>query len=61
MLNLYSGCEVLGYVKSVQDVGTDNVDLDAFTREEVGQRCCRRSSSCCWRYGFSEAERFTVP
>lgn len=35
MLSLYSGCEVLGYVKSVQDVGTDVVDLDTFTREEV--------------------------
>ncbi len=37
MLSLYSGCEVLGYVKSVQDVGTDAVDLDAFTREQVGR------------------------
>ena len=35
MLKLYCGCEVLGYVKSVQDVGTDDVDLNSFTREQV--------------------------
>lgn len=26
---------MLAYVKSVQDVGTDNVDLDTFTRDQV--------------------------
>ncbi|CAM9540407.1 unnamed protein product [Ectocarpus sp. 4 AP-2014] len=35
LLSLYSGCEVLGYVKSVQDVGTEDVDLETFTREQV--------------------------
>lgn len=35
MLELYCGCEVLGYVKSVQHEGTDAVDLNAFTREQV--------------------------
>ena len=35
VLDLYCGCEVLGYVKSVQDVTTDSVDVDAFTREDV--------------------------
>ena len=35
MLTLYCGCEVLGYVKSVQDVGTDDVDLNNFTRDQV--------------------------
>ncbi|CAN0042708.1 unnamed protein product [Ectocarpus sp. 6 AP-2014] len=35
LLSLYSGCEVLGYVKAVQDVGTADVDLETFTREQV--------------------------
>lgn len=38
MLELYCGCEVLGYVKSVQHEGTDAVDLNAFTREQVRKR-----------------------
>ena len=42
MLTLYCGCEVLGYVKSVQDVGTDDVDLDTFTREQVGDEKASR-------------------
>lgn len=37
LLSLYSGCEVLGYVKSVQDVGTEDVDLETFTREQVSR------------------------
>ncbi|CAM9989613.1 unnamed protein product [Phaeothamnion confervicola] len=35
VLDMYCGCEVLGYVKSVQDVSVEGVDLDTFTREEV--------------------------
>lgn len=35
MLHLYCGCEVLGYVKSVQHESTDAVDLNEFTQEEV--------------------------
>lgn len=50
MLSLYSGCEVLGYVKSVQDVGTDAVDVDAFTREQVGGEQTRNSKSQYQRY-----------
>jgi chorismate synthase len=35
VLEMYSGCEILGYVKAVQEISADEVDVESFTREEV--------------------------
>ncbi|KAG5188833.1 chorismate synthase [Tribonema minus] len=35
ILDLYCGCEVLGYVKAVQDVVAEDVDPNTFTRDQV--------------------------
>jgi len=48
ILHMYCGCEILGYVKSVQDVVAENVDIDEFTREQVEEslvRCPQKDAS----------------
>eukprot|EP00640_Fibrocapsa_japonica_P001486 CAMPEP_0113937474 /NCGR_PEP_ID=MMETSP1339-20121228/4085_1 /TAXON_ID=94617 /ORGANISM="Fibrocapsa japonica" /LENGTH=394 /DNA_ID=CAMNT_0000940251 /DNA_START=178 /DNA_END=1362 /DNA_ORIENTATION=+ /assembly_acc=CAM_ASM_000762 len=41
VLGLYSGVEVLGYVRAVQDIEADKVDPEAFTLEEVEANIAR--------------------
>lgn len=62
MLQLYCGCEVLGYVKSVQDVGTDDVDVESFTREQAscatsqGHGVRVLSGLLCWCHDLKQGQ-----
>lgn len=35
ILSLYSGVEIIGYVRKVQDIEADNIDIDTITQENV--------------------------
>jgi len=41
ILTMYNGIEVLAYVSKVQEIGTENVDHDTFTMEEVDSNIVR--------------------